>query len=210
MPKVSESDLSERRADILGAARLCFIAYGYDGATVSRLEKATGKSRGAIFHHFRNKETLFRAVAHRDMLRMTELASSRGMIGLIRYILEEPDLADWWSLRVEITRRIRSDALLRTSWEADQKALRQAVTARLTEQRESGRLRQDIDLETTIQLLELTLEGVMSHLDSDRVSDHLPAALDLVEQSLRSPDAVGDFDDTVTVTDTALVDADRQ
>lgn len=191
MPKVSDTDLSERRADILSAARMCFVTYGYDGATVSRLEKATGKSRGAIFHHFRNKETLFRAVAHRDMLRMTELASSRGMIGLIRYILDEPDLANWWSLRVEITRRIRVDAELRSSWDADQTALRQAVTARLTEQRDSGRMRTDIDIETTIQLLELTLEGVMSHLGSERVSDRLPAALDLIEQSLRSPGVPG-------------------
>ncbi|AGP30780.1 TetR/AcrR family transcriptional regulator [Corynebacterium terpenotabidum] len=196
MPKVSDSDLSERRAEILGAARQCFVTYGYDGATVSRLEKATGKSRGAIFHHFRNKETLFRAVAHRDMLRMTELASSRGMIGLIRYIIDEPDLADWWSLRVEITRRVRSDRELFDAWEADQSSLREAVTLRLTEQRDSGRLRTDIDLETTIQLLELTLEGVMSHLASDRVSDRLPAALDLVEESLRAhqPPANGSTD----------------
>lgn len=186
MPKVSDSDLSERRSDILAAARMCFVTYGYDGATVSRLEKATGKSRGAIFHHFQNKETLFRTVAHRDMLRMTELASTRGMIGLVRYILEEPDLINWWSLRVEITRRIRDDEELRDTWDADQKALRAAVTDRLTEQRDSGRLRTDIDLETTIQLLELTLEGVMSHLGSDRVSDRLPEALDLIEQSLRA------------------------
>ena len=92
MPKVSETDLSERRTDILRGARECFVTHGYDGATVSRLEKETGKSRGAIFHHYRNKETLFREVAHRDMLRMTELASEQGMIGLIRYLLEDPSL----------------------------------------------------------------------------------------------------------------------
>ena len=103
MPKVSETDLSERRTDILRGARECFVTHGYDGATVSRLEKETGKSRGAIFHHYRNKETLFREVAHRDMLRMTELASEQGMIGLIRYLLEDPELADWWGLRVEIS-----------------------------------------------------------------------------------------------------------
>lgn len=189
MPKVSDNDLSERRAEILGAARSCFVEYGYDGATVSRLEKITGKSRGAIFHHFRNKETLFREVAHRDMLRMTELASERGMIGLIRHLLDDQELADWWLLRVEITRRSRTDEELQRTWDSDQAALRSAVTARLAEQRESGRLRTDIDLETTLQLLELTLEGVMSHLASDRGSDRLPEALDLVEQSLRAPTA---------------------
>jgi hypothetical protein len=117
---------------------------------------------------------------------MTRLASERGMIGLIRYILDEPELADWWSLRVEITRRIRTDGELRTTWDADQRALKQAVTARLEEQRASGRLRTDISTETTLQLLELVLEGVMAHLASDRGSDRLPAALDIVEHSLRA------------------------
>lgn len=162
------------------------MTYGYDGATVSRLEKETGKSRGAIFHHFRNKETLFREVAHRDMVRMTDLAGNRGMIGLIRYLLEDPELAEWWGLRVEITRRIRLDDELRGVWEADQNALRGAVTERLEEQRESGRLRTDISTATTLQLLELVLEGVMAHLVSDRESGLLPEALDIVEQSLRS------------------------
>lgn len=188
MPKVSETDLSERRTDILRAARTCFVTYGYDGATVSRLEKETGKSRGAIFHHFRNKETLFREVAHRDMVRMTDLAGNRGMIGLIRYLLEDPELAEWWGLRVEITRRIRLDDQLRDAWEQDQNALRTAVTERLEEQRESGRLRTDISTATTLQLLELVLEGVMAHLVSDRESGLLPEALDIVEQSLRSPE----------------------
>ncbi|MGP9723550.1 helix-turn-helix domain-containing protein [Corynebacterium sp. AOP40-9SA-29] len=186
MPKVSETDLTERRTDILRAARTCFVTYGYDGATVSRLEKETGKSRGAIFHHFRNKETLFREVAHRDMVRMTDLAGNRGMIGLIRYLLEDPELAEWWGLRVEITRRIRLDDELRGVWEADQNALRGAVTERLEEQRDSGRLRTDISTATTLQLLELVLEGVMAHLVSDRESGLLPEALDIVEQSLRS------------------------
>lgn len=188
MPKVSETDLSERRTDILRGARECFVTHGYDGATVSRLEKETGKSRGAIFHHYRNKETLFREVAHRDMLRMTELASEQGMIGLIRYLLEDPELADWWGLRVEITRRIRHDEQLRKTWDADQQTLRRAVTARLEEQRDSGRLRTDISTETTLQLLELVLEGIMAHLASDRDDTLLPEALDIVEHSLRVQD----------------------
>lgn len=186
MPKVSETDLSERRTDILRGARTCFVTHGYDGATVSRLEKETGKSRGAIFHHFRNKDALFREVAHRDMVRMTGLAGSRGMIGLIRHLLEDPDLAEWWGLRVEVTRRIRHDEELRETWEQDLRELRNAVTARLEEQRDSGRLRTDISTETTLQLLELVLEGVMAHLVSDRDSALLPDALDIVEHSLRA------------------------
>ncbi len=56
MPKVSEDHLAARRSQILDGARQCFAQYGYDGATVRRLEETTGLSRGAIFHHFKDKD----------------------------------------------------------------------------------------------------------------------------------------------------------
>ena len=55
MPIVSDRELSRRRREIIEQARGCFAQYGYEGATVARLEKATGKTRGAIFHHFADK-----------------------------------------------------------------------------------------------------------------------------------------------------------
>ena len=53
----------ENPADLNPAARGFFARFGYEGATVRRLEEATGLSRGAIFHHFRDKDSLFLAVA---------------------------------------------------------------------------------------------------------------------------------------------------
>lgn len=60
MPKVSEDHLAARRRQILDGARRCFAEYGYDKATVRRLEQAIGMSRGAIFHHFRDKDVVSR------------------------------------------------------------------------------------------------------------------------------------------------------
>ncbi|MGH3495310.1 MAG: helix-turn-helix domain-containing protein, partial [Sciscionella sp.] len=62
MPRVSQDHLDARRRQILDGSRACFARYGYEGATVRRLEDATGLSRGAIFHHFRDKESLFLAL----------------------------------------------------------------------------------------------------------------------------------------------------
>ena len=56
MPRVSQVQLDARRRQILAGARACFARHGYEGATVRRLEDETGLSRGAIFHHFRDKE----------------------------------------------------------------------------------------------------------------------------------------------------------
>lgn len=46
MPRVSEDHLAARRRQILDGARRCFAAYGYDQATVRRLEQTVGLSRG--------------------------------------------------------------------------------------------------------------------------------------------------------------------
>ncbi|MGB9377382.1 MAG: helix-turn-helix domain-containing protein, partial [Mycobacteriales bacterium] len=61
MPRVSQDHLDARRRQILDAARACFARHGYEGATVRRLEEEAGLSRGAIFHHFRDKDALFLA-----------------------------------------------------------------------------------------------------------------------------------------------------
>jgi TetR/AcrR family transcriptional regulator, transcriptional repressor of aconitase len=53
----------------------CFAEYGYDKATVRRLAQTIGLSRGAIFHHFRDKDTLFFELAHEDAERMADVAS---------------------------------------------------------------------------------------------------------------------------------------
>ncbi|MFA7514515.1 MAG: helix-turn-helix domain-containing protein, partial [Mycolicibacterium vanbaalenii] len=57
MPKVSEDHLAARRRQILDGARRCFADHGYERATVRRLEQSIGLSRGAIFHHFRDKDS---------------------------------------------------------------------------------------------------------------------------------------------------------
>src|SRR5699024_12342112 len=66
MPRVSQDHMDARRRQILSGARVCFAEYGFEGATVRRLEEATGLGRGAIFHHFDDKDALFLALAHDD------------------------------------------------------------------------------------------------------------------------------------------------
>ena len=58
MPKVSPDRLEERRRQILAGARACFARYGYEGATVRRLEDETGLlnivvSKGCWAYHRR-------------------------------------------------------------------------------------------------------------------------------------------------------------
>ena len=89
MPRVSKDHLDARRRQILDGSRVCFARYGYEGATVRRLEDATGLSRGAIFHHFRDKESLFLALAEDDAVRMADVVAEQGLVQVMRDLLSE-------------------------------------------------------------------------------------------------------------------------
>lgn len=109
MPRVSQDHLDARRQQILDGARVCFARYGYEGATVRRLEEATGLSRGAIFHHFRDKESLFLALAEDDAHRMADVVAKDGLVQVMRDLLSTQDGADWLGSRLELSRRLRTE-----------------------------------------------------------------------------------------------------
>src|SRR5439155_11863896 len=89
MPRVSAGHLSARRERILAGARDCFGRFGYEGATVRRLEEATGLSRGAIFHHFQDKDSLFLALARLDARRMAQVVEEHGLVQVMRDVLAD-------------------------------------------------------------------------------------------------------------------------
>src|ERR1700730_2999715 len=112
MPRVTGDHLAARRRQILDGARRCFAEYDYDRGTVRRHVPPIGLSRGAIFHHFREKETLFFELAHEDAERMADVASREGLIQVMRDLLAAPDQFDWLVTRLEIARKLRNDPVL--------------------------------------------------------------------------------------------------
>jgi AcrR family transcriptional regulator len=185
MPRVSQDHLDARRHQILDGARVCFARYGYEGATVRRLEEATGLSRGAIFHHFRDKESLFLALAEDDAHRMADVVAREGLVQVMRDLLSTRDGADWLGSRLELSRRLRTDPEFRARWAERSEQLTIATRRRLERQREAGNLRDDIDVAVLTSYLELVLEGLVSHLAMGLPADDLEPVLDLVESSVR-------------------------
>ncbi len=189
MPRVSQDQLEARRHEILGAARGCFARFGYEGATVRRLEEATGLSRGAIFHHFRDKESLFLAVAEDDAAAMVETVGRHGLVQVMRDLLERAgasnDTAGWLGSQLEVSRRLRTDPEFAKRWAERSAAIAGATRERLERQREAGVLRDDVPVEVLTQFLELAYDGLVLHLATGRPAGELSRVLDVVEGAVR-------------------------
>ena len=183
MPKVSDEQLAARRAHILAAARRAFARHGYEGATVKVLEAETGLSRGAIFHHFRDKEALFLALAEDDAAQMAETVAQHGLVQVMRD-LQDRD-AGWLGVQLEVRRRLRTDPAFAQKWAEHQSAVLGATTARLQRQRKAGIVRDDVPLPILVDFLRLALDGLVSGLAAGMPTDHLPGVLDLVEDAVR-------------------------
>jgi AcrR family transcriptional regulator len=79
MDKRLERGLSTRE-DLVSAAVLLFARDGYEATSVEVVLKHTGISRGALYHHFDNKQALFEAAlrrVHADAVQAT-IDAARG------------------------------------------------------------------------------------------------------------------------------------
>lgn len=76
--KAAQSGETTRR--LIGIARALFAERGYAGAGTEDLVQAAGVTRGALYHHFDNKEGLFKAVlddVQREVGERVETAASK-------------------------------------------------------------------------------------------------------------------------------------
>ena len=185
MPRITDEQLTARRGEILDGARRAFARHGYEGATVKVLEAETGLSRGAIFHHFRDKEALFLALAEDDAARTAEVVHRAGLVQVMRDLRDKD--AGWLGVQLEVRRRLRTDPAFAASWAERQAAITAATTARLERQRAAGVVRTDVPVALLVDFLRLVFDGLVSSRASGLPSEHLDGVLDLVEDTVRQP-----------------------
>ena len=187
MPRIPSDQLAAKRGEILAAARRAFARHGYEGATVKVLEQETGLSRGAIFHHFRDKEALFLALAEDDAARTAEVVDRAGLVQVMRDLRDKD--AGWLGVQLEVRRRLRTDPAFAASWAARQDAISRATLARLERQRAAGVVRSDVPVAVLVDFLRLVLDGLITSRAAGMPTDHLDGVLDLVEDAVRTPAA---------------------
>ena len=181
MPKVSDEHKRRRHEQILRAARRCFARYGYEGATVARLEKATGLSRGAIFNYFSDKEALFLAVAIETMERMTGIWLEQGFRALLDEIVREDP--EWLSVQLEAVRRIRTDARFQRRVEEHERRLAEERPQRLETLRAQG-VRTDVPIEAIGIFLGLIANGLALRVTTGDPIPELDVLNELVEHGV--------------------------
>jgi TetR/AcrR family transcriptional regulator, transcriptional repressor of aconitase len=175
MPRVSQDYLEAQRAEILEGARRCFAGYGYEEATVVRLEEATGRSRGAIFHHFPTKLDLFLAVLEQD----AEREAARWEAGSVADVLaglaaEDPD---WATVVVEQSRRRRTDPAFQRRWSRRTDLVRAALQALVARERTAGRLTDAVPDEVAARFISVVGDGLLLQR---AILGHVPHAPEVV------------------------------
>jgi len=189
VPKISSETREARRAEILDAARRCFAAFGYEGATVVRLEKETGLSRGAIFNYFGSKDELFLALAERDANHLGRIWADEGVPGVFRTLTEEDPA--WLGAYLEVGRRLRTDAAFRERWDQRAPEIEREIKAQMRDAQGRGELRDDLSLETIGTFIGLVSDGLAMRRAAGFSSPATAELVELVESAIGGP-ASGD------------------
>ncbi len=182
MPRVSPEYLDTRREEILDGARRAFGRYGFEGATVVRLEQEIGVSRGAIFHYFASKEELFIAVAERQSDRLAQLFEEKGLAGVVRAIAAEDP--EWLGTFFEAARLARVDPDFRARWDERRNALDTAISEGVRRDRRAGRLRADVPAWALARFVGIFLDGLCLQAPTIGLPQDLGPVLRLAEEPL--------------------------
>jgi AcrR family transcriptional regulator len=157
VPKRAPEYLTARREEVLDGARRAFARFGFEGATVPRLEAEIGLSHGAIFNYFENKLELFVELAKRDHDRWDSIWRDQGFEALARAIVKEDP--DWIAVHLEFERRLRTDRELYARVRAEIGDGSDELAWIRAEQR-AGRIRDDVSAKAIFAFLHLLLDGL--------------------------------------------------
>lgn len=119
-PRRTAEDAAATRAALLAAARLLFTAPGFAAATLDDVARQAGVTRGALYHHFADKESLFAAVfedLQAELAARTIRAAARAtsrIDGLVRGCLAFLDAC----LEPDVVRIMLADSPAVLGWDA--------------------------------------------------------------------------------------------
>ena len=85
-------DMNDTKEYIIDQAYSLFLTKSYEAVSISDISKAIGFTKGALYHHFLNKEELFKAVIDK-YLKISAMGNLKPDITLAEYIRENVEHA---------------------------------------------------------------------------------------------------------------------
>jgi TetR/AcrR family transcriptional regulator, transcriptional repressor of aconitase len=184
VPKVTQEHLDARRAEILDGARRAFAEHGYEGATVVKLEEATGLSRGAIFHYFENKNDLFVELAMEMNTRFGDILLESGLHGAFRAMAAESP--EWLAVLIETESRMRHDEDFVRRFDAKAADTSPRIRDWFAEQQAAGNLRDDVSSVEISRFTTSLLNGLALRVAGGDPFD-VEAMLQLLDTAIAAP-----------------------
>jgi AcrR family transcriptional regulator len=184
VPKVTQEHLDARRAEILDGARRAFAEHGYEGATVARLEEATGLSRGAIFHYFENKNDLFVELAMEMNTRFGDILLDAGLHDAFRALAAESP--EWLAVLIETESRMRHDKDFVRRFEAKAADTGPRIQEWFEQQQAEGNLRADVSSLELGRFTTAVLNGLALRIAGGDPFD-VEAMLQLLDSAIAAP-----------------------
>lgn len=187
----------ETRARLLDAAERVFVRDGYENAQLDAIAAAAGRSKGAVYTHFKNKEDLFLALyEHRTMATIGRLIEelracpnrNRRMQAFREFYVGIADDKVWPILTLEFRLfalrrpklRERFRSVMEMSWTADNGVTGELLFGKLSQT-------QKAEMDGALLALGPVLSGLMleSHFDPQAFSErHLRLLLGRIFDAL--------------------------
>lgn len=174
MPRVSQEHLDARRAQILDAARRCFIRNGFHATSMQDVFKEADLSAGAVYRYFGSKAELIGAIAQMKIADFTagldDLDSSAlpPLDELLASVLAKVKEANEIDEVAKLVAQVWGEAIRTPEVAAALRGNMRIAFGRLTSvarlYQEAGVLRADIPAEKVGRVLAACLQGFMLQL----------------------------------------------
>lgn len=166
---VSEADTAKRQ-QILDGARRCFLAQGFDGASMNDIVNEAGVSKGTVYAYFPSKEKLFATMVFEDKRRHAERTAVLGdetrpvaevlqdvALRLVSLFRTPESLAYF---RMVIAASAKFPEIGRSFYEAGPAYANEKIAAYLERKMDDGTLKRRDPRLTAMQFVDLVQSGV--------------------------------------------------
>ena len=187
MPKVTQAHLEARRQQILDAAWVCFARTGYHQTTMQDICEESELSPGAIYRYFAGKEDILKAINDRSQeMGRAIVEEARSLAGGPLDTLEaigqtflsafsDPMFETTTRVNIEVWPEIIRNRTLRANLRKEITFWLEVVTELLSEAKEQGQLKAEIDPQVLAALLICSWEGLRHYnlIDPDTFKPEL-------------------------------------